>query len=276
MKTVAIAGVGLIGGSFALALRQAGFGGVIAGVSSPRTIAEALEHRIIDREMTLPEAARQADLLLLAQPIGRIVTLLEELAPHLGPETLVTDAGSTKSLICATAARCLPPHQFLGGHPMAGKESRGAASADGGLFRGRTWVLTRDSSHPFTGWLRKIGARLLVLGPEEHDRAVAFTSHLPQLVSTALGCTVGAGLNREEQLRAGGPGLIDMTRLALSPFDIWDDILATNAAPVDAALAALVERLQDMRARLGDGSLRQDFTEGAQLRRRLVNPVELK
>jgi prephenate dehydrogenase len=159
---------------------------------------------------------------------------------------------------------------------MAGKESRGAASADGGLFRGRTWVLTRDSSHPFTGWLRKIGARLLVLGPEEHDRAVAFTSHLPQLVSTALGCTVGAGLNREEQLRAGGPGLIDMTRLALSPFDIWDDILATNAAPVDAALAALVERLQDMRARLGDGSLRQDFTEGAQLRRRLVNPVELK
>jgi prephenate dehydrogenase len=276
MKTVAIAGVGLIGGSFALALRQAGFSGVIAGVSSPATIAEALEHRIIDREMTLPEAARHADVVFLAQPITRILSLLEELAPHLGPDTLVTDAGSTKSLICAAAARHLPPSQFLGGHPMAGKESRGAASADGSLFRGRTWVLSRESSHPFVGWLRKIGARVLILPPDEHDRTVALTSHLPQLLASALACTVAAGLDRDDQLRAGGPGLIDMTRLALSPFDMWNDILATNAEPVDQALAALVDRLQSMRSRLADGSLRQDFADGARLRRRLVSPVELK
>jgi prephenate dehydrogenase len=276
MKTVAIAGVGLIGGSFALALRQAGFTGVIGGVSSERTIAEALEHRIIDREMTLAEAARDADAVLLAQPIGRIVTLLEEMAPHLGPDTLVTDAGSTKSLICAAASRFLPAEQFLGGHPMAGKESRGAASADGGLFRGRTWVLTRESTHPFVDWVRKIGAHILVMGPEEHDRTVALTSHLPQLLATALGCTVGAGLERDEQLRAGGPGLIDMTRLALSPFDMWSDILATNADRVDGALAALIERLEAMRGRLRGGELRGDFEEGARLRRRLVNPVQLR
>ncbi|MBI2688325.1 MAG: prephenate dehydrogenase/arogenate dehydrogenase family protein [Acidobacteria bacterium] len=276
MKTVAIAGVGLIGGSFALALRQAGFTGLIAGVSSPRTIAEALEHGVIDREMTLAEAAREADLLLLAQPIGRIVTMIEDLAPHLGPDTLVTDAGSTKTLICDAAARFLPPGQFLGGHPMAGKESRGPASADGGLFRGRTWVLTRESSHPFAAWVRKIGAHILVMGPEEHDRTVALTSHMPQLLATALGCAVGAGVGREEQLRAGGPGLIDMTRLALSPFDMWNDILATNAEHVDEALRAVIARLESMRGHLRDGELRADFEEGAKLRRKLVNPVELR
>lgn len=276
MNTVAIAGVGLIGGSFALALRQAGFGGVIAGVSSPRTIAEALEHRIIDREMSLAEAAAEADLLFLAQPIGRIVAMIEELAPHIGPSTLVTDAGSTKAIICEAAARFLPPGQFLGGHPMAGKESRGAASADGNLFRGRTWVLTQETSHPFAGWLRKIGARLLVMDPEEHDRTVAFTSHLPQLLATALSCTVDGGLQRDEQLRAGGPGLIDMTRLALSPFDMWNDILRTNAGPVDAALDALVKQVESMRARMREGGVGADFEQGAKLRRRLVNPVELK
>lgn len=275
MKTVAIAGVGLIGGSFALALRQAGFTGVIAGVSSPRTIAEALEHRIIDVEMTLTAAARTADVLLLAQPIGRIVSMIEELAPHLGPETLVTDAGSTKRLICETALRWLPAAQFVGGHPMAGKESRGAASADGALFRGRTWVLTRDIDHPFAAWIRKIGAQLLVLNAEEHDRTVALTSHLPQVVATALGCTVGAGLEREEQLKAGGPGLIDMTRLALSPYEMWDDILTTNAGAVDAALGALIAQLESMRGRLADGGLREDFAAAARLRRKLVNPVRL-
>ena len=276
MKTVAIAGVGLIGGSFALALRQAGFDGVIGGVSSARTIAEALSQGIIDCEMTLAEAAHSADLVFLAQPIGRIVSLIEEMAPFLGPSTLVTDAGSTKSLICAAASRFLPAGQFVGGHPMAGKESRGASSADGGLFRGRTWVLTRESSHPFVGWIRKIGSHVLVMGPEEHDRIVALTSHLPQLLATALGCTVGAGLERDEQLRAGGPGLIDMTRLALSPYDIWNDILSTNAGPVDAALLSLIERLEAMRVRLRDGELRGDFEEGARLRRKLVNPVELR
>jgi len=276
MNTVAIAGVGLIGGSFALALRRAGFAGVIAGVSSERTIAEALSHGIIDREITLAEAARSADVVFLAQPIGRIVSQIEEMAPFLGPSTLVTDAGSTKSLICAAAARFLPAEQFLGGHPMAGKESRGASSADCGLFRGRTWVLTRESSHPFVSWLRKIGAHVLVMRPEEHDRTVALTSHLPQLIATALGCTVGAGLERDEQLRAGGPGLIDMTRLALSPYDIWNDILTTNAGPVDAALVSLIERLEAMRLRLRDGELRGDFEEGARLRRRLVNPVHLR
>ena len=105
---------------------------------------------------------------------------------------------------------------------------------------------------------------------------MALTSHLPQLLATALGCTVGAGLERDEQLRAGGPGLIDMTRLALSPYDMWHDILATNTEPVNGALSSLIERLEAMRSRLRDGELRGDFEEGARLRRKLVNPVQLR
>jgi prephenate dehydrogenase len=276
MKTVAIAGVGLIGGSFGLALRQAGYTGTIAGVSSPATIAKALERRIIDCEMTLEQAAQSADLLFLAQPISRILTAIEEIAPVLGKNTLVTDAGSTKALICRTAAQHLPPDQFAGGHPMAGKETRGAESADGSLFRGRTWVLTRPIDHPFAGWIERIGASILILDPEEHDRAVAFTSHLPQLLSSALAATVGSHLPNEQHLRAGGPGLIDMTRLALSPYDIWSDILETNQAPVGEALGAMIARLEEMRTRLQTGQLRADFDSGAALRRKLVSPVRWK
>lgn len=276
MKTVAIAGVGLIGGSFALALRKAGFHGDIAGVSSPRTLAEARRLGIIDREMSLSQAAGEADLLFLAQPIGRIIAMLAEIGPLLGPSALVTDAGSTKTLICAAAEAHLPAQQFLGGHPMAGKELRGAASADANLFSGRTWVLTRESDHPFVDWIRRIGAHILHLGPEEHDATVALTSHLPQLASTALANTVSSGLTRDEQLRAGGPGLIDMTRLALSHYDMWADILETNPKAIDAALRTYIDRLESIRQRLGQPSVQEDFEEGAKLRKKLVAPVQLR
>jgi len=266
---VAIAGVGLIGGSFALALRRAGFDGEIRGVSSASTIAVAMEHRIIDGAMELEEASRWADVLFLAQPIRRILAMLPVIGASIGPSTLVTDAGSTKRAICEEAARVMPPEQFLGGHPMAGKESRGAASADPSLFRGRTWVITRESGHPLVDWLRRIGANLLVLDPETHDRTVAYTSHLPQLTSTALACTVDGA-----DLRAGGPGLIDMTRLALSSYEMWEDILATNADAIDGALREEIARLESLRSGLRSG-LREEFEKGAGMRKRLVRPVEL-
>lgn len=269
MKRVAIAGVGLIGGSFALALRRAGFDGEIRGVSSPATIAAATELRIIDGAMSLAEAASWADLLFLAQPIKRMIQMLPEIGAHIGKQTLVTDAGSTKSEICRKAASVLPPDQFLGGHPMAGKESRGAASADPGLFKGRTWVLARETDHPFRDWLRRIGANVIVLDAETHDRTVAFTSHLPQLTSTALACAVSGA-----DLRTGGPGLIDMTRLALSPYEMWEDILATNQEAIDEALKTQIAALESLRRRLG-ADLREDFEKAAATRKRLVRPVDL-
>lgn len=275
MQTVAICGVGLIGGSFALALRKAGFPGTIVGVSSERTIAEATTLGVIDRGVSLEEAAQTADLLYLAQPILQILEVIPKLGPILGKQALVTDAGSTKAQIVAAMQQNLPEGQFVGGHPMAGKESRGVAAADAGLFRNRTYVLTPVGAfeHELQHWLTKIGANIQVMGAADHDRAVAYTSHLTQLVATALAGTVGAGLPGDE-LRVSGPGLIDMTRLALSDYGIWRDILATNREPVDAALREMIERLEQMKANLGDNS--EAFAAGSALRRRLVSTVLLR
>lgn len=144
MNTVAIFGVGLIGGSFALALRSAGFRGRILGVSSPGTIRRALDLGVIDEGASAKAAAGAADLIYLAQPILRIIEILPEIDPWVNPEALVTDAGSTKGTIVERAgsiSRC----QFLGGHPMAGREKRGVESAEADLFRGRPYVLTPRS-----------------------------------------------------------------------------------------------------------------------------------
>src|SRR5579871_1755641 len=145
MDTVAIVGVGLIGGSIGLALKGAGFRGTILGVSSEAAVRDGLERGAIDRGATLEEAARAADLIYLAQPIGRILDTLHHLDTLVRPDALVTDAGSTKHVIVTEAARLLRRCQFLGGHPLAGKEKRGAAAAEAGLFEARTYVLTPHS-----------------------------------------------------------------------------------------------------------------------------------
>src|ERR1039458_7905713 len=144
MKSVAIVGTGLIGSSFGRPLRQAGFDGPITGVSSPGAIAGAIAAGAIDRGAPLAEAVSQADLVFLSQTIGRILDTIRHLDPLVRPGALVTDAGSTKCEITDLARQNITRCQFLGGHPMAGKEKRGAAEADAGLFQGRTWALTPD------------------------------------------------------------------------------------------------------------------------------------
>lgn len=277
MQTVVIAGVGLIGGSFALALRQGGFEGRILGVSSPQTIREALRLGVIDEGLPLEQAVPQADLVYLAQPIGRILDTLHHLDPLVKPEALVTDAGSTKGQIVATAHRHLRRCAFLGGHPMAGKESRGVAAADAALFRDRTYVLTPAAqqdlesaqAREFWQWIERIGARPVVIGPDEHDRVVSLTSHLPQLASTALAAVVADGIEFDEQLAISGPGLIDSTRLALSAFELWRDILATNADAIEQALGAYIARLEHLRENLRSRQLQEEFTAAATLAQRL-------
>lgn len=250
IRRVAIVGVGLIGASFGLALRKAGFSGSIVGVSSPRSIAAARERSAVDAGMTLGEAASSADLIFLSQPILGIVETLKQLDPLVRPGALVTDAGSTKSVIGETAAAYLNRCAFLGGHPMAGKEQRGAEAADADLFRGRPWILTRAPQRPieaeFRGWVEKAGARPVVLDAATHDRLVAWSSHLPQLASTAL----AAALHDRQPAASevAGPGLMDMTRLAMSSYDLWHDILDTNRAEIAAALDAYIEKLQSLRA----------------------------
>jgi prephenate dehydrogenase len=263
MQTVAIFGVGLIGGSFGLALRGAGFTGEILGVSSPATIAKALEVGAIDRGVDAEEACRRADLIYLAQPIGRILDTLRHLKPKDG--ALVTDAGSTKNQIVQTAHEHLRTGRFLGGHPMAGKEKRGAESADARLFAGHPYVLTpgdpAEMETPavleFRSWLKKIGARVLVLGAEEHDYLVAYSSHLPQLVSTALAAMIAE--SSPEAAVVAGPGLVDSTRLALSSFDLWRDILATNPDAIEEALNAMIGKLEHVRDNLRSREMEQVF-----------------
>jgi prephenate dehydrogenase len=269
MQTVAIFGVGLIGGSFGLALRSAGFTGEILGVSSSNTIAKAAELRAIDAGVSSEEACRRADLIYLSQPIGRIMDTLRHLHPKDG--ALVTDAGSTKNQIVGTAHQHLKSGQFLGGHPMAGKETRGAESADARLFNGRPYVLTpgdpsemeTPAVRDFLGWLGKIGAKTLILGAEEHDYLVAYSSHLPQLASTALAAMIAE--SAPEAAAVAGPGLVDLTRLALSSYDLWRDILAPNPDAVEEALNALIGKLEHLRDNLRSREMEQEFRTAAAL-----------
>lgn len=232
VNSVAIAGVGLIGGSFALALRKAGFKGEIAGISSPATIAKA--KGVIDRGITIQEAAGY-DLVFLAQPIRQIIETLPNLA---GSTALITDAGSTKRAICA-AAKDL--QNFIGGHPMAGKEVRGVENSDADLFRGRPWLLTGEPPAWFRETLERIGANIMMTTPEQHDQMIAMASHMPQLVSCAI-----AKVTKPVR-HVGGPGLESMTRISRSSYDIWRDILDTNRDEAIAALDHLISEATFLR-----------------------------
>jgi prephenate dehydrogenase len=267
MNTIAIVGVGLIGGSFGLALRKAGFTGPILGVSSPSTLAAAREVGAISAPATLEQAAAEADLLYLAQPVDRILSTLEKLAPLIRPECIVTDVGSTKAAIVRKAHEYLPAQNFLGGHPMAGKEQRGAHAADPELFRNRPYVLTSPvpdtpAVAEFKTWLLRIGAQVLYLSPAEHDRTVALTSHLPQILSTALALTVAKN-SSSRSTQIFGPGLLDMTRLALSAPDLWMSILSTHEAEVSSAIDFFMETLADLKAALSTRDLSLLFEAAA-------------
>jgi len=278
IETVSIVGVGLIGGSFGLALRAAGFTGRIIGVSSPRTIEAALERGAIDEGRPLAEAIPWSDLVYLAQPISRILEVLPEVSRLARAGALVTDAGSTKREIVERARGCFADGPFfVGGHPMAGKEQRGVERAEPDLFAAATYVLSPPGSDlpdapvvdEFVAWIGKIGAHVVLLPAEAHDKVVSWTSHLPQLLSTALAASVGKRIAGKDLLRVAGPGLRDMTRLAESPYDMWKDILGTNTSEIEQALDRYIEELQALRNDLASDQVEQSFRDAGQLRRRL-------
>jgi len=253
-----------------LALQKAGYSGRILGVSSDDTIRAASERGAIHQRATLEEAAASADLIYLAQPISGILSTLDRLGSlPLRPGSLVTDAGSTKIEIVRKATAALPGVCFLGGHPMAGKETRGVEAADADLFRGRAYLLTPRSpadlespaARTLIGWIRKIGSTVFMLTPEEHDTTVAYTSHLPQMASTALASVLAA--LPDDRLPIAGPGALDMTRLALSAYDIWKDILDTNGEAIDHALTVYIDKLTEIRHNLQTQRLGDEFEVAA-------------
>ncbi len=278
IKTVSVVGVGLIGGSFALALRQAGFGGRILGVSSESTLARALELGVIDEGCPLDQAVPQSDLVYLAQPVMRIAADLGRVCELAQDHALVTDAGSTKGLIVAQARELFRGGpDFLGGHPMAGKEGRGVGIADSDLFRGAVYALVPTGTElprspvarEFMELLAGIGCVVKVMDAVEHDRTVAWTSHLPQLVSTTLAAAIGKHLAGPADLEVAGDGLRDMTRLAASPHDVWAPILETNLEEIDEALEGFVREIEALRTSLRKDRGERQFQQGNALRFRM-------
>src|SRR5215207_933351 len=272
---VTVVGCGLVGASFALALKRAGACASGAGWDrDPGVLDEALRLGAVDEvdEAFEGGGVSRSDLVYLATPVGQVVEFLRAGAPHVRPGAVVTDAGSTKVEVCRAArSQTEKSWLFVGGHPVAGSHLRGPAHARADLFEGAPYVLTppEDGSDPaalaaLEETLTPLGARVRVTTAAEHDRALARLSHLPQLVSCALAAATAEGVGEVELPALAGPGYRDMTRLAASPWGIWRDILATNPGEVADALDALISKLSAARDGLRGHSrqLRED-PEGA-------------
>ncbi len=284
IERISILGTGLLGTSVGLALRAAGFKGAIAGWNRGAEQGQvALRMGAMDALATDPiEAARASQVTVLAVPIFASLDFMEKLAQVLGPEHLVTDVGSTKRVICETAARLYnTPGRaaFLPGHPMAGKERGGAALADANLFRGAVWLFTDDpaakrspqSAELVKGWrewVAAMGSKTLDLDPVRHDDLVAWVSHLPQFTATALSALLQDEVGGAPELKdVGGRALREMTRLGSSPFSMWRDIAHTNTEAVERALLALEQRLALLRENLRTPELRDQFEQANKFRR---------
>ncbi len=239
-KHITIIGVGLIGGSLSLAIKKRFTRVTITGVDKPAVLRKAIRLGLIDRaEPVLRHAVANADLVVLAIPVGEIMRLLPDVAKHCPAGTIVTDVGSVKEPIMRLAARYFRNGNFVGGHPLAGSERGGVVAASGNLFEAATYVLCPSSNTPraLTNKLRRfvssLGARPLISDARSHDVTVAILSHLPQLLAVGLANVAGT---KGRELKMSGGGLRDMTRLASSPFDVWEDILSYNRANIKKVL----------------------------------------
>ena len=267
-RRVAIIGTGLIGGSFALALRELFPGAWLVGYSRAGSSERARAAGIVNEATTdLTAALRGADLVYIAMPIGATIDSLALIARSVAPNALVTDACSTKTAVCRAAMNHFRSGAlFLGGHPMAGKEESGIEHADANLFRGAPYALMGIELDPdprakvFAEAIRAMGARPIWTDPETHDWAVGIVSHLPQLVSVALARVVQDETDETGlPLSLSGSGLQDMLRLAGSPYDVWRDILLTNTDNVRRALDRLAQALDYLRVNLARKELQQEF-----------------
>ncbi len=284
INRIAILGTGLLGTSAGLALRAAGFEGEITGWN--RTLEEAHYAQRMGALTTVNgdamEAAWSSEVVLLCMPIYATLDWMAQLSGALSPDHVVTDVGSTKRLIAESAARLYntPTRPaFLPGHPMAGKERGGAALADADLFRGAVWLFTDDPAArrsdkavervlEWRHWVRALGARVLDLNPIRHDEMVAWVSHLPQFVATALSALLEEEVGNAPELKdVGGRALREMTRLGASPYSMWRDIAHTNTEPIERTLHALEQRLQHLRENLRTPALRGEFDQANRFRR---------
>jgi prephenate dehydrogenase len=284
---VVIVGVGLIGGSFALALRQAGAARTIVGMGRSREVmARALELGIVDAACDSPEEAlRGAELVLLAAPVAQTGPILARLAPWLEPGAVITDAGSTKSDVVAAARAALGPAigQFVPGHPIAGRESNGPDAALADLYRGKKTVLTPlpenaagDVERVAAAW-RACGAQVHQLTPAEHDKVFAAVSHLPHLLAYALVDDIAAKPHADLLFQYAASGFRDFTRIAGSSPEMWRDISLANRDALVTELDAYLAQLTSLRAMLvaADGAaLERVYAHAQRARHEWIAAIE--
>lgn len=279
VPVLAVVGVGLIGGSFAAALRDRGAVGRVLGVGrQAATLVQARELGLIDEIVSLQEAAQQADLIFLAMPVGATETILSQLKPFLRPDTIVTDAGSTKANVVSVARAVLGDRigQFIPGHPIAGAEKTGPQAAEAALYRGRTVVLTplEENSSQAKAYLTRVweccGARVMAMDAQVHDTVLASVSHVPHFLSSVFMWQVATAQDSDLRMALAGSGFRDFTRISAGSPEVWRDIFLANRSAVlselqevKAALSRAELALQD-----ADGESLQDFLEHAALARR--------
>ena len=272
---IGIVGLGLIGGSIALAARQIWPSSLVIGVDNKDVLETAMRLHAIDVAADDLIVLAEADVVILAAPVRQNLALVGELDEHVRQAAVVTDTGSTKRAI-VEAARHLPPRfTFVGGHPLGGAAASGLDHARPDLFKGRPWLFTPagdaagDVLEKLLAFASALGAVPRVTTAEAHDRLMAFLSHLPQLTASALMQVVGDAVG-DEGLALAGRGLVDTTRLASSPPDIWKDIAATNADAIGVALDTLIELLREVRRDLKAGDrLEEVFVAAGRWREKL-------
>ena len=290
IERVAIVGTGLIGASVGLALKAHGFAGIVVGWdANADELSTALRIGAVDQALSKHDVYDPdvADVFVLATPVLAILDWMQPLAAGLHESQFVTDVGSTKNDIATMAARLFnrPGRaRFLPGHPMAGKESGGAALAEATLFAGATWLFTPlveqfqphsealDLEAEWRALVAGFGAQVRDLGPERHDAVCAWVSHLPQMVSTAMSAMlvdefVGDAEGMAAVQAIGGRALREMTRLGSSPYSMWRDVAMTNTENVAATLWALEQRLAYVRENLRTPELRAEFLKANTFRK---------
>jgi len=275
---LAIVGLGLIGGSIALAVRERWSSTLITAVDRPPVLAHASSSGAIDRAAQTVAEIGPVDLVILAAPVRQNVELLPQVMAGLSDGAIVTDVGGTKRDIVA-AAKALPSATaFIGGHPIGGAERGGFGFARPDLFRGKPWIFTPAAASPsldkLSDFVRGLGARPATMDAEAHDRVMAYVSHLPQLAASVLMEVVGSAASNDG-LRVAGRGLTDSTRLASSPASVWREICAANADDIGPALDALIARLSELRADLHSGrTVDEVFDAAAKWRAELMKGRE--
>ncbi|MXY98996.1 MAG: prephenate dehydrogenase [Gemmatimonadetes bacterium] len=259
---ITIIGVGLLGGSFGMAVRKAGAAESVAGVDLDRAVLDrALERGAIDGGyLETAEGVEGADLVVLATPVRSILDMVPRLAPLLGEETILLDLGSTKEAIVSSVAGEAGIRRYVGGHPMAGTEHTGIDHANDGLFQDATFALVPPPSVDegaldlLRDLVRRIGARPVVIPAERHDWIVSVTSHLPYLLSVVLALAAEQAAREEERLgEFAASGFRDTTRLAASTVQVMADICLTNGRPLLRGIEDARRLLDELAAQIEAG-----------------------